>query len=130
MKENEFITKLLRPWLKKHDWASGYIEAKVSKGKSLPFSSFQYHQLATLRKVSLSQDVYKIPDSATGIKPSDIIVLNKANGWVAILFEKDKRPIGSFYLIDIKNVYHIKDRLKKRSLTKKDCEYYGVECSI
>lgn len=120
MNEAKFGTTILRKYLKNCNMSNAAIEAKVSKGKTLPFSSFQPHQLPFLEKIKYGQDVYKIPDTATGMKPADFYILNKAEAWVAILFEKDKTPRNCFHMIEIEDILKIKKDGRK-SIHKKDC---------
>lgn len=129
-KETDFISKMLRPYLKKSNWKTSIIEAKVSAGKTMPFSGFQFHQLPTLKKASEDQIIFKPSDMALGIKPADIFVINRENAWVAILFEKEKTPRRSFYMIKIWDVLTLKTESGKKSITKKDCEDRGLLCSL
>jgi len=119
-KESTFITKLLKPYLKKHNWETSYIEAKVSSGNTLPFSKFQFHQIGILKKATKEMIAYKIPDVGMGMKPTDIIVTNKIKAYVAILFNKDQTPRKEFGLLSVEEVIKIKESGAK-SIKKSDC---------
>ena len=127
-KECDFVTKILRKYIKKEDWKTSIIEAKVSAGRTLPFSKFQCHQIPTLIKVNKGQIIYKPSDLVFDLKPADIFVYNQEDSYVAILFNKDKLPRERFYLIAGIYVLALQKIPNKKSLTEDDCSVLGFEC--
>lgn len=129
--ESDFITKMLRPYFfQRKEWKTCHIEAKVSKGKTCPFTAFQEHQLPDLQEATRGMVIYKPSDMSFGRKPADLIITNKVDSWIAILFEKEKTPRTCFHLIHVKDVLKLQKTPDKKSISREDCENFGKVCYL
>jgi len=95
---------------------SAAFELKLCKGKSMPFSAVQDHQLAALKAVKSKGIIYKIPD--TGFQnPFDCFKLKSNYSFVVIMYYK--RGQKEFFMIDIDAFISEKMTSKRKSLTEK-----------
>ena len=95
--------------MKEHGFTCAY-ELKVSKGRTITFSSFQDQQLPALLKVKHGIKHHKLTDASLGNKPFDGFCLREEAAYVGAMF-KTKTELGQskFYLLDIDQVMKIKN---------------------
>lgn len=122
MKEKDFQTKFTR-WLHYRFPGSGAFELKICKGKSLPFSAVQPHQLEALQLASHTGLEYKIPDDSKGAKPFDCFRIN-APAYVVILFYQT--GCKHFYMIDIQSWLSYIQHSDRKSITEAEADRIGT----
>ena len=111
MKREAQFTLLFRHWVMAQDnLRSAAFELKQTASDSLPFDAVKDHQIAALM-ASKSAFLYKIPDDSRGIKPYDLVYLNKAEAFVVI------RYVDCFVLIEVEDFTLERDTSKRKSLT-------------
>lgn len=124
MKKREAdFTTLFRHWLKKYPMESACFELKQTTKDSIAFSAVKEHQLDALKAV-VTGFSYKIPDDSRGIKPFDIVYLNRALSFVVIRYPK------FFCLINVWDFVDEKERSKRKSLTSKRAQEIAVKVVI
>lgn len=93
-------------------------ELKQTIRSSIAYSLLEKHQEDWLLTVKTNVAVFKIPDLGN-INPFDGFCLANAPAFVVVLFQKTK----VFYLIDIENWIHYRDRkAKRKSLTEGEAD--------
>ena len=123
--EAKFQTKFNK-WLR-HNNYKGAFELKVARGKTLPFSAFQPHQLRALRVVVDVGLIWKIPDDSRGRKPFDCFKL-KGGGWCVIQFHE--RAVKDFYMIHIYEFIKEMERSERKSITEERCNDIGLKHTL
>lgn len=124
MTEQKFLTQLQK-WLRANSFPTCVIEAKVAKGKRLPYSALKPHQFRNLRNARKSMITYKIPDDGFGQKPFDCVVFNNVPGYVAVMFY-EKKGTKDFYLIPAQAWRFAEVRDTEKSLTPKKADIIGI----
>lgn len=110
MKEKNWQS-IFNQWVRNVYKKTAAFELKLCKGKSMPFSAVQDHQIAALQAASDKGLVYKIPDAGYQ-NPFDCFSLFRVPAFVVIKYE------DSFELIPIENFIHERERSKlRKSLT-------------
>lgn len=114
------------PWIKKEK-IKGLYELKISHGNTVTWMCFREQQLPSLWLAYTEGLYYKLSDASLGCKPMDCFFY-KGDTYVGVMYNI---PINQkdFYLIHIKEVMKIKESGAK-SITKKDCQKYGVKFSF
>lgn len=102
-------------------------ELKISRGNTVNFNCFQDQQIPSLWKTYTVGINIKFTDASFGLKNYDGICY-KGPSYIGIMFNIPKNQ-KEFYLIHIKEVMKIK-KSGAKSITKKDCEEFGIKRSF
>lgn len=95
----------------------GAFELKHTETDSIPFSSFEDHQLNGLVAIQESGLIYKLPDTDVRIKPCDIVHTPPMVGYCVVRYPK------AFVLITVNNFLHARIAHRKKSLSyEKACD--------
>jgi len=125
MKEATFQTQF-NHWLARQNFPfSAVFELKITKSKSLPFTTVQPHQIRALVLAKHGRLIYKIPDIGLSQKPFDSFHLHQVKAFVVVLFYRS-RQYNKFYLIDIDDFCNLKDSCGRKSLTEAMAEAHGI----
>jgi len=82
----------------------GFFELKVAKGKTLPFSAIEEHQLEGLQATQREGLVWKLSDEDRRKKPCDSLSIPPLPSYIVIKFSDD------FYIISITDIVNLKER--------------------
>ena len=124
MLEKDFQT-LFNRWLK-YCWTdSGKFELKLTKGKSIPFSSVKLHQELALLSHKV---IYKIPDDSMSKKPFDCFCMTNVTGYVVVMFYR--RGQKDFYMFAIDEWMFLKNTHDRKSITEEDANLHGIKYTL
>lgn len=104
----------------------GLFELKISHGNTVPFSKFESQQLPSLLKCYTEGLYHKESDLSIGLKPADCWFMRE-NAYVGIMFNIPTNQ-KEFYLIHIREVMKLYG--KQKSITKKNCQDFGIKRSF
>lgn len=120
---------LFTKWLKKNKWNTcACFELKITKGKSLPLSRIEAHQMYYLNKAENGGFAYKISDQSLGMKPWDCMWF-MGDAYVVVLFyEPRKKKV--LYVIPVKALHWHAQSSGKKSINEQDAlniSHYQIE---
>ena len=97
--------------------AIGVFELKLVKGKSMPFSAVQEHQLAGLWSAKYDGLYHKISDASYEQKPFDCMNLKGVPAYVVLVWYIPRKRKTAYY-ITIDTFCQLKDSAGRKSLTE------------
>jgi hypothetical protein len=119
----------LTEWIQKPDNKMNCAyELKISYGNTVNFNDFQEQQIPSLWATRHDGKAIKWSDALANLKPYDGAYLMGIPAYVGIMFNIPTNQ-KDFYFIDIDRVLKIKQNGAK-SITKKDCERWGIKKSF
>lgn len=128
-REAEFQTRLNK-WMKYHIEALGlnafWLEAKVSRTNSIPFSAVKDHQERSLKQAEEGYMYHKFSDAMRMGTPCDAIYTYKVGGIIALQYWKPQEK--TFYLIPYKAWVKEKESSNRKSLTEERAREIGIIC--
>lgn len=95
----------------------GAFELKIVKGKSMPFSAVQDHQVRALLRVESGGLYHKISDASYGQKPFDCFYLDGLQGYVVPVWYIPRVRKTAYY-IRIQTFIELKSTAGRQSLTE------------
>lgn len=127
MKEKDLQSKVTKYMI--HRWQTNAVfELKICKEPSLPFDAVKPHQINALKLAKLGTLAYKIPDVGYDQKPFDMIVLNKVEAYVLVMFYA--RACKHFYIIDVEDYIFESTYSERRSLTEDRAKEIGKRIDL
>jgi len=127
MTEADFQTKF-NLWAKYNITQTSAFELKLEKGKSMPFSNVQDHQMLALKLAKHGKLVHKIADVGVLQKPFDCFILMGVPAYFVIMFWTPREK--NFYMIDVDVFENESRNSERRSLTPQRAEEIGILCHL
>lgn len=103
----------------------GVFELKLVKGKSLPFSAVEKHQITALLAASSGEGCYhKLSDESSGQKPFDCFNLAVVPAYVVPVWYIPRKRKTAYY-IPIHDFILMRDRADRKSFTEEMAEEHA-----
>lgn len=124
--EREFTTQFVK-WLRAFKNTPLAFEAKVVRGKSLPFSAVKQHQKDALYAAKHNKIVWKIPDDGRQ-KPFDGFLLSGCDSFVVVYFVRKANK--RFYMVDVDEWISYERESQRKSITEEGLQAIGIICHL
>lgn len=124
MKEKDLQTRVTKYMINR--WkGTAVFELKICHEKSMPFDAVKPHQITALRVAKTGVLAYKIPDVGYDQKPFDMMVLDRVDAYVLVMFYV--RGCNHFYIIDVDTYIMENCFSSRRSLTEQRASEIGTK---